>query len=329
MRSNFFNSIIVGSMLLATTGCQEKSVTMRSMRCEFVKAGNEAVIYGSGFSADDEIFFENNQKGEIVASKTNDSILTVIVPEDARPGMLCYIPKHGPKVYSDFMFRDNRGIIIDFDTYPSTWGGFEPFDEEGEPIKIVKGEEDNILTLPATPPEEICSHYGLLYGIYKEAWSMNGKETFLQYCANPEYGGGGRGNHSIAGDYVGMPIEELCLKFEVFVPKECSFKCRPRIEMFFGPYESANKHGREVSPIYAWAPCDSKTGEFYTENGWETITIPLTEFNRSYESDEIKAGPINLKTATNFTFVLMGDPGDNPSENYLCVDNFRIVPIKE
>lgn len=323
MRSNVINTIIAGTMLLATTGCQERTISMRSMRCEFVNAGDEAVIYGSGFSADDEIFFENNKKGEIVASKTNDSVLTVIVPEDAKPGMLCYVPKHGNKVYSDFMFRDNRGTIIDFAKFPSTWGGFEPFDEEGEPIKIVS-DGDSILTLPVTPPEAISGHYGLLYGIYKEAWTMK-KETFLQYCAKKEYGG--RGNVSVAGDNAGLPIEELCLKFEVFIPKECAFKCRPRIEMFFGPYETANKHGRELSPIYAWAPCDAKTGEYYT-NGWETVTVPLTEFNRSYESDEIKAGPINLKTATNFTFVVMGDPGDKQSENYLCVDNFRIVPIK-
>ena len=324
MKSNFFNAIIAGSVLLVATGCQERNITMQSMRCEFVKAGDEAVIFGSGFSADDEIFFENNQKGEIVASKTNDSILTVIVPEDAKPGKLCYVPKHGNKVYSNFMFRDNRGMIIDFTEYPSTWGGFEPFDEDGEPIKVVS-DGDSILTLPVTPPEAISGHYGLLYGIYKEAWTMK-KETFLQYCAKTEYGG--RGNHSVAGDNAGMPIDELCLKFEVFIPKECAFKCRPRVEIYFGPYETANKHGRELSPIYAWAPCDEKTGEFYTKDGWETVTVPLTEFNRSYESDEIKTGPINLKTATNFTFVVMGDPGDQQSENYLCVDNFRIVPIK-
>lgn len=324
MKSNFVYTVIAGTMLLASTGCHEENITMQSMKCEFVKAGDEAVIYGSGFSADDEIFFENNLKGEIVASKTNDSVLTVIVPEDAKPGKLCYIPKHGKKVYSNFMFEDNRGIIIDFDGYRSTWGGFDPFDEDGEPIKVVS-KDDSILSLPVTPPEAISGHYGLLYGIYKEAWTMK-RETFLQYCAKTEYDG--RGNHSVAGDNAGMPLEELCLKFEVYVPKECTFKSRPRVEMFFGPYESINKHGREQSPIYAWTPCNTPTGEFYTKDGWETITIPLTEFNHSYESDEIKADPINLSTATNFTFVIIGDPGDSPSENYLCVDNFRIVPIK-
>ena len=325
MRSNVFNTILFGSMLVAATGCQqEKSITMESMRCEFVKAGEEAVIYGKGFSADDEIFFENNQKGEIVASKTNDSILTVIVPEDAKPGMLCYVPKNGKKVYSNFMFRDNRGIIIDFDKYRSTWGGFDPFNEEGEPIRMVS-DGDSIINLPVTPPEAISGHYGFLYGIYKEAWTMK-RETFLQYCANKEYGG--RGNHSVAGDNAEMPIDELCLKFEVYVPKECSFKCRPRVEIFFGPYISINKHGREQSPICAWEPCDSKTGEFFTKEGWETVTIPLTEFKHSYKSDAIKADPLYLKTATNFTFVIIGDPGDSPSENFLCVDNFRIVPIK-
>ncbi len=326
MKFNFINTIIAGTMLFATMGCQEKKdITMSSMRCEYVNAGEEAVIYGSGFSKDDEILFENNIKGEIVASKTSDSILTFIVPEDAKPGKLCYVPKHGKKVYSSFEFRDRRGIIMDFDEYTSTWGGFDAFDEEGEPTRIVKGDADSILTLPVTPPEEISGHYILLYGIYKEAWTMK-RETFLQYCAKEEFGG--RGYHSIAGKYEDMPLEDLCLKFEVYVPKECSFKCSPRVEIFFGPYDAPNKHGREQSPIYAWEPCSSETGEFYTENGWQTMIVPLTLFNRSYESDAIEAGPIILKTATNLTFVVVGDNGGKQTENYFCLDNFRIVPIK-
>lgn len=328
MRINIINTIIAGTLLLFAAGCShpEKVVTMQNMRCEFVNAGEEAVIFGSGFSAEDEIYFENNVKGKIVAEKTCDSILTVIVPEEAKPGKLCYVPKRGKKVYSSFMFRDNRGTIVDFDDYVATWGGFDPTDENGDPIIIVKGDGDSILTLPVLPPEGISGHYGLLYGIYKDAWSMK-RETFLQYCANKEFGG--RGNYSIAGDYAVRPLEELCLKFEVFVPKECAFKCSPRVEIFFGPYMAPNKHGREQSPICAWEPCSQETGEFCTENGWQTVIIPLTQFNRSYESDAIQANPINLKTATNFTFVIVGDPGEKPSENYLCLDNFRIVPIND
>lgn len=325
MKSRLTNILFAGAMLLGATGCQKPNVTMTSMRCEFVNAGEEAVIYGSGFSADADIIFENNVKGQIVADKTSDSVLTVIVPEDAKPGVLCYVPKHGKKVYSNFVFRDNRNIIIDFDTHTSTWGGFDAFDEEGEPTRIVKGDGDSILTLPVTPPEEISGRYIMLYGIYKEAWTMK-RETFLQYCAKEEFGG--RGNHSVAGEFADLPLDQLCLKFEVYVPKECSFKCHPRVEIFFGPYDAANKHGREQSPIYAWEPCNSETGEFYTENGWQTMVIPLTLFNRSYESDAIEAGPINLSTATNLTFVVVGDPGDKPTENYFCVDNFRVVPIK-
>lgn len=325
MKINFINAIIASTLLFAVTGCQKKNVSMNSMKCEYVKAGEEAIIYGSGFTADDEIIFENNKKGEIVASKTNDSVLTVIVPEDAKPGKLCYIPKHGKKTYSDFVFRDNRGKIVDFDEFTSTWGGFDAFDEEGEPTRIVKGDGDSILTLPVTPPEQISGNYGLLYGIYKEAWTMK-RETFLQYCANEEYGG--RGNHSVAGDNAVRPIEDLCLKFEVYIPKECPFKCRPRVEIFFGPFMAANKHGRELSPICPWEPRNPETGEFHTNNQWQTIVIPLSQFNRSYESDAIEAGPINLKTATNLTFVIVGDNEGTPSENYLCVDNFRIVPLK-
>lgn len=326
MKHNFINAIIAGAMLIATTGCQKKDIEMSSMRCEFVNAGNEAVIYGKGFSADDELLFEGDVKGQIVADKTNDSVLTVIVPEGAKPGKLCYVANNGKKVYSNFVFRDNRGTIIDFsEKFRASWGGFDAFDEEGEPIRIVKGDGDTILTLPVTPPEEISGRYGLLYGIYKDAWSMK-RETFLQYCAREEWNG--RGNRSIAGDFIDKPLEDLCLKFEVYVPKECPFRCHPRVEIFFGPYDAENKHGREQSPIYAWEPCNTEAGEFYTENGWQTMIIPLTQFNRSYQSDAIEAGPINLNTATNLTFVLVGDPGETPSENYFCLDNFRVVPIK-
>lgn len=327
MKSSFINTIIASTLLFAATGCQQdKNITMTSMKCEFVNAGDEAIIYGSGFSADDEILFENGKKGQIVADKTSDSVLTVIVPEGVKPGMLTYVPKHGKKVTSDFMFLDNRNMIIDFsEEYRASWGGFDSYDEEGDPIKFVKGDGDSILMLPVTPPDEISGHYGLLYGIYKEAWSMK-RETFLQYCAREDFGG--RGDHSIAGKYEDMPLDQLCLKFEVYVPKECPFKCQPRVEIFFGPYDAANKHGREQSPIYAWDPRNSETGVFHTDNKWQTIIIPLTLFNRSYESDAIEAGPINLKTATNMTFVLVGDAATPPTENFICVDNFRVVPIK-
>lgn len=325
MKHIFINTIIAGTMLFAATGCQENVVEMSSMKCEFVNTGDEAIIYGKGFSADDEVFFESDIKADIVADKTNDSVLTVIVPEGAKPGKLCYVPKNGKKVYSNFMFRDNRGTIIDFsEKFRASWGGFDAFDEEGEPIKIVKGDGDTILTLPCTPPDEISGRYGLLYGIYKEPWSMK-RETFLQYSAREEWSG--RGNHSIAEDFIDRPLEDLCLKFELYVPKECPFKCNPRVEIFFGPYDAENKHGREQSPIYAWEPCKTNGNYFYTD-GWQTMMVPLTMFNKSYESDAIEAGPINLNTATNLTFVLVGDPGETPSENYFCLDNFRVVPIK-
>ena len=324
MKMNFINTLLASTILFPLVGCSKEDVSLTSMKCEYVNAGEEAVIYGKGFNAEDEVYFSHSLKAEIVKSKSNDSVLTVIVPEGAVPGKLAYVTKKGKKVFSNFVFRDNRGIIVDFDDRLATWGGYDPIDEEGEPITFVRGDQDSIYKLPTTPPEAISGHYGLLYGVYSEAWTMK-KETFLQYCANVD--DGGRGNVSVAGDNAVKPISELCLKFEVFVPKECAFQCRPRVEIFFGPYQSVNKHGREMSPICAWEPCGSDLEGFYTD-GWQTISIPLKEFKHSYESDALEIGPINLKTATNMSFVLIGDPGKTPTENFMCVDNFRIVPIK-
>lgn len=302
------------------------NLEVKSMACEYVLDGEEAVINGKGLLNCKKVVFPGNKEGRIVAEKTNDTILTVEVPHGTVPGKVLFYENNEKPVVSDFLFRDNRGMIIDFDSYLATWGGYDPIDEEEGPIKVVMDKNKNVLELPATPPERISGSYVLFYQKYNEPWTME-FPTFLQYVAKPDEGG--RGRKSIAGDNASAPIEDLCLKFEVNIPKNCAWKKQPRIEIFFGPYDCANKHGRELSPIAFWEPYLNAGEEGFYTNGWQTVTIPLTEFYHDYKNADTKFDKkLNLETATNFSFVCMGDPGEgSTSEIFMALDNFRVVPI--
>jgi len=292
------------------------------MKCEFVPDGGEAIIYGKNFEGATVLFSGDQKELEAVVDRTksNDTMLVVTVPEGALSGQITVQNLKG-ETKSDFFFRDNRNIIINFDDRLATWGGYLPFDKDGKKITSIR-ENDTVYTnLPADLPDPCSGNYGFLYGKYDVPWSMT-SPMYIQYVANPDEGG--RGKISVAGAFESYKIEDLALKFEVYVPKQVPYG-DVKTDIFFGPYDSPDKHGRDVSAICFWEPY-APTSSFYTD-GWTTITIPLTEFNHGVKTDEEKKEIVDLKTATNFSFVQFGAPKEVP-QIFMCVDNFRVVPIK-
>lgn len=323
MKNKIFTyaAIIATGMSLAScggnTGTSENKVpTLCGMKCEFVPDGQEATLYGKNLVGATVKF-----AGGVEAKAnegSNDSVLVVSVPTGAQPGALTVVTDKG-EVVSDFIFRDNRNTIVDFDEFLATWGGYEAIDSKG--VKITSTMETG--ELPAVLPDQISGKYGFLFGKYVEDWTMT-FPTYLQYCANPDEGG--RGPISVAGKYKDMPLSDLVLKFEVNIPQGAEY-VGPKTEMFFGPIDAANKHGREISSIYFWTPF-AETGS-YTTDGWVTVSIPLTEFKHGVASDtEESKFPLDLNKATNFSFVVFGQVKDKDKAIYLCVDNFRVVPAK-
>ncbi len=128
----------------------------------------------------------------------------------------------------------------------------------------------------------------------------------------------GRGNVPVATG----AVSDLVLKFEANVPIEWK---GVRMEIFFGPF--AEDHGRDVAgTVFArWRPW--KTGPYKT-NGWETISIPLSEFKYGKddpEDSEIGSTAItNLSSLTNITMMLFG-PADAANPIEIAIDNVRIV----
>lgn len=304
------------------SGNNSSDPEMSSMKCEFVPDGEEAIIYGRNLKHCDIIFPGAESPARIVES-SNDMV-KVIVPDGSEDGQLKI--KSGDKtILSKFFFRDNRNIIINFDYRLATWGGYNPKDENDELITgtLEMGTEITPFCNGAKLPQPCSGNYGLLYGKYDHPWMMN-QCMYLQYVANPLEGG--RGPISVASKaFESYDMSALALKFEVFVPKEVPYK-NIKTEIFFGPIDSPDKHGRDVTPICFWEPY--KDNEGFSTDAWTTVTIPLTEFWHGTKSDtDPFDGEFDLKKATNLSFLQFGQPDGEP-QIMMCVDNFRIVPIE-
>lgn len=327
------SAIVVGALLGACSSSSSSNDNtapkLKRMKCEFVPDGQQAVIYGSNLQGAQVIFPDSTHKGIMVqaVAGSNDSVLNVIVPKGSTSGKIRVVVGRDT-VASKFQFRDNRNIIMDWDRKFATWGGYDPYEEndEGERALIHTVYQDSLIKLPAPLPEGCNGDYSLLFGKYDKPWTMS-QNMYIQYVANPL--DGGRGDRSVAGPFDGYDVKELALKFDAYIPKEAPYN-KVHTEIFFGPYDAPDKHGRDLVPIYFWEPF-ATTGTYSTE-GWQTITIPLSEFTHGTKSAEQKfPTPIDLKKATNLSFVQFGDTAGGVGNDFvlMCIDNFRVVPLDE
>ncbi len=280
-----------GSELLHDFSVNVPAPTLEGIKCEYVPDGGTVVLDGD-FYFEPKVFFPGNVEAEI-ASYTKTQI-EAIVPVGATPGQIVVKTTFGT-VKSKFYFRDERNVLLDFDTKShETWTA---------PIR----NESNTSEIP-----DCSGNYALFKSASHGAWQWVNEMT-MQYWA-PR----GRGNIPVATG----AVSDLVLKFEANVPVEWK---GVRMEIFFGPF--AEDHGRDAAgTVFArWRPW--KNGPYKTE-GWQTISIPLSEFKYSRddpEDSEIGSTAINnLPSLTNLTMMLFG-PADAANPIEIAIDNVRIV----
>ncbi len=107
-----------GRILLHDFKVQISEPVLKSMDCEYVATGNEAIIRGDYFYEPLTVTFAGNIKGELTS--VTDKILKVRVPAGVVPGQITIKTNFG-ETKSDFWFRDNRNIIISSDPYTGWW----------------------------------------------------------------------------------------------------------------------------------------------------------------------------------------------------------------
>jgi hypothetical protein len=269
---------------------------LTGIKCEYMPAGELVELTGDYFF-EPKVIFPGGI--EAVIADFDKTIMHVTVPEGAGSGPITVQTNFG-KVNSKFLFRDNNNVILDFDnTKHENWTA---------PIALAS----------ANPVPAPCSGN---YAYFKHAsvgeWMWTNELT-LQYWAPRS----ARGNVPVAKGQV----SDLVFRFEANIPIDWK---DVRMEIFFGKY--AEDHGRDKPGVAMarWKPW--KKGPYKT-NGWETISIPLSEFRfgpNDGTTDEIGSASIqNLPDYTNVTMMLFGPFETGTTEKapvHICVDNFRIV----
>lgn len=286
-------------------GVDVPSPLLTSMDCEYVEEGGTAVINGNFFlpakgSKDPEVYFTPNIKATVVSSSINK--ISVIVPAGVTPGPISVKSRYGTTRSKSFQFRDNRGIILDWDNTNAS-GGWRAG------------------VIGNSNPAGISGNYVRFSGSLDDSkgagssWNEDGFSFNLWGSAN------GRPQ----GDLFSIKPEEAVLKFEVNVTK--AWSCCA-LQMIFTPWATSGTNGYiadGTTPRGLWRPWES-TGSYKTE-GWVTVTFPIKDFKLSHNGGALKlADPGNYGGLT--FFVYHGGVAGAACTPEICIDNIRVVPAQ-
>lgn len=277
-----------------------------NMKCEFAADGEVAVIRGNYFLsvADSEnpnvIFTPNIKATEIVSYSLNE--IHVKVPAGAQPGPVSVESRYGT-TRSKFWFRDNRGMILDWDNLNANGGWRSGVTSDSDPVAGITGKYVRFRGAMTADPSATWNEDAFSFNLWG---TSNGR---------PE------------GDLFSIAPAEAVIKFEINVTQ--AWKAGA-LQMIFTPWSTANTNnylGDATTPRGLWIPWKA-TGS-YTTDGWETITLPIKDFK--YDKEGVG---LSLASAGNWgglTFFLWHGGDQAKGEDCtpeICIDNIRVVPAE-
>lgn len=279
-----------------------------SMLCEYVPAGETAVINGNYFIDDPssplKVLFPGNIQGEV--KKVELTRIEVVVPEGTSTGQISVKSIYG-STRSSFYFRDDRNFILDWDVLNAA-GGWRA------------GNTGN------SDPTGINGNYvrfkGEMAGASGTTWDEDGMSFNLWGTAN------GRPNVPFYdGDLGGAT-----LKFEIYVVKKWTAGA---LQMIFTRWSTTgtNKYiGNEELftppndlPRGLWIPW-KESGSYQTE-GWTTVSVPLSKFTYTPTGGTCSNALTKEMLGGLTFFVYAGGVDGTDCDIHMCIDNIRIVPL--
>lgn len=269
---------------------------VESMLCEYVKAGETAVIRGNFFLDDPniplEVLFPGNLKGEVLDVTLRE--IKVKVPQNVGVGPIVVKSLYG-STRSTFYFKDDRNILLDFDT--KFGAGWRPGKTQG------------------SNPAGISGNYVAMRG------QLNGDWDWVEDDLAFELWGQAAGRP--AGPLFQGDPENMVMKFEAYVVNPWSGGW---MQLILSPH-STNNNSVNSNPTLArgfWRPWETSGGTFKTD-GWITVTVPLADFKYSHNGSANNLKLVYPDNCGSLTFFVWG-PVPNPCNVFICVDNVRIVP---
>ncbi len=273
----------------------------RGMLCEFVAAGDQAVIKGNYFIDDPnvplEVIFPGDIAAEVISVSDDYEEIVVVVPEGTGSGPVTVKNIYGSSM-SSFYFRDDRNYILDWDVLDAAGGWRSGVIANSNPA----GVSGNYVRFDGDMPGD---------GTWNEdAFSFNLWNSSNGRPDIPFYDG---------------DLNEAVLKFEVYVVEDWKSAA---LQMIFTPYSVSGTNSYiadNTVPRGLWMPWAS-TGSYMTE-GWTTVSIPMSEFH--YTNSGGDAGrTVETNDLGGLTFfVWSGGVDGEDCRVHMCIDNIRIVPM--
>ena len=278
------------------------SPVVSSISCEFTPDGSEAILYGDFFINDPDIPLKITMAGNIPVTEILEiqkMQIRFVVPQGAQKGYINVVTLYGTG-RSHFQFRDDRGMILDWDnlTAAGGWRAGNLSETGGISGKYVIFKGD----LSGDPFD---------WGS-EDAFSFN-----LWGIAN------GRPN----ADFIDATnLDNLLFKFEVNVLSPWSSKAMQIIFTSWSLQGTNGYYGDTSYPRALWMPWT--TSGSYQTNGWVTITIPMSNFR--YASD---GKGLEKPNGAGFygglsMFVWNGGILGTACSPEMWIDNIRVVPIE-
>lgn len=309
-----------------------------SMSCEYAPAGSEAVLYGDYFVDDPNVPLTISMPGDITVEGEQITSITktavkFIVPEGAVQGNIRVKSIYGTG-QSVFQYKDTRNILFDWDgkyegalAAGNSWNGDN--EKKGQILASVPPVDEKYMVMgPATLSGgqwQTPGEYQMMY------WpDPNATEGCVPLYNLPQF-------KKMLEDY---KIEELALKFEVYVPTsnpwmaegmQIRFTSLDEVSMSNQTqdyiWNDDESHEEGKAPRGVWVPWE-ETGSYDTNNQWVTVTLKMSEFNKLVSG---------LASDTEFTqdrfaglsiFLRGGGVDGKECEPIICIDNIRVVPVE-
>lgn len=311
---------------------------VNSMSCEYASAGSEAVLYGDYFVDDPNVPLTISMPGDITVEGEQITSITktaikFIVPEGAVQGNIRVKSIYGTG-QSVFQYKDTRNILFDWDgnyegalAAGNSWNGDN--EKKGQILASVPSVDGKYMVMgPATLSGgqwQTPGEYLMMY------WpDPNATEGCVPLYNLPQF-------KKMLEDY---KIEELALKFEVYVPTsnpwmaegmQIRFTSLDEVSMSNQTqdyiWNDDESHEEGKAPRGVWVPWE-ETGSYDTNNQWVTVTLKMSEFNKLVSG---------LASDTEFTqdrfaglsiFLRGGGVDGKECEPIICMDNIRVVPVE-
>jgi len=301
---------------------------LSSMSCEWAEEGQTVTLKGKYLFAPLTISFPGAEVDESTITYVSSTEITCQVPAGAQPGYVNLTTESGT-ARSAFQYKDTRNMLFDWD------GKYGEAHATGYGWRAGMIHSDGQDSWSALDGNYLYFGGATIGPGPREVWAED------QYCVNywPDVDNPGNGwnelnlNEEFAEYIAEYGVSGLSLKFEVIIPSSTPWTASALQIMFtrtsdvscWGNCTNAFYYNDEM-PRYVWEPWVDAGGSYTTEDEWITVTVPLSDFNKTIANATcgVAFGESFLTGLT--LFVYGGSTDGTECSPEFGIDNIRVVP---